>query len=263
MAKRTIEGYRPIVDSVKDAKWSLDLAFVDQLIAIAGQLPNARFDVLNPHEQGQWKEGCDCANVKLSAREYLVHELTAAARRYFRERLSQSEPTAAQLSVSFASIEDAAHTLLSELGVGRNGNVDRMPSALRFGGLQAEAGTDDLVEGGLRLKGAIKGVHLLHQWARSAKTRQQRRKALSGKSLARNEGDKALNEYVHEVIVNCWEVLYERDAKVGPQLTKFAIVAAKAVGASLAGDEASVSRRLQRILSSARPKRVTRQIKSD
>jgi hypothetical protein len=263
MAKRTIEGYRPIVFSSKDAEWSLDLAFVDRLIAIAGQLPNTRFDVLNPHEQGQWREGCEYANVKLSAREYLVHGLTAAARRYFRERHSQSEPTAAQLSVSFASIEDAAHTLLRELGAGRNGDVDRMPFALRFGGLQAEAGTDDLVEGGPRLKAAIKGVHLLYQWARSAKTRQQRRKALSVKSLARNEGDKALNEYLHEVIVNCWEHLYEREAKVGPQLTNFAIVAAKVVGASLPSDEASVSRRLDRILRSARPKRVTRQIKSN
>jgi hypothetical protein len=263
MAKRTIEGYRPIVVSMQNTDWSLDVALVDQLIEIAGTLPNAPFGISIPNDRGQWKKGAKYENVNLSARDYLVHELTAAAKRYFRGKLRQSEPTAAQLSVSFASIEDAAHTLLRELGVGRDGNVDRMPFALRFGGLLAEACTDDLAEGGLRLKGAIKGVHSLHQWARSAKTRQQHRKALSGKSLVRNEGDKALNEYLHEVIVNCWEHLYEREAKVGPQLTKFAIVAAKVVGASLAGDEGSVSRRLHRILRYARPKSATRQIKSN
>jgi hypothetical protein len=247
MAKRSVEGYSPIVASLQEANWSLDPALVAKLVRIAGPLPHRRFERLLWSEKAGWME------VKLSARDYLVFELEAAARRYFRERQEQGKPTAAQLSSAFEAIERAAYILLGQLGVRRDPTLDRMPSAIRFGGLQAEAATDNPAEGQKRLKAAVDGVDALHRWARAAKNRQQN--IYSRKKRIRNEGDKALNEYLHEVIVNCWEHLYEREVTtVGTRLTNFAIAAASAVGVRL-GDTNAVSKRLQRVFNRARPRK--------
>jgi hypothetical protein len=287
LVKRTIEGDQRVglSKALAPVHRHVSEERIDKLISIAGPLPDHRFPAFVVNKRGKYKD------VRLGARDYFVKEIESAATSYYLQTESRTIPTNTQLAIEFRAIEQAASRLLRALQVGPKRDIDHMPDALRYGGLQAEAAGDAYrldkdakpLAGATLLRKAIEGVDALQRWAQVAKKRQLQQKwqlqarlrnellrkqetakkrgirkghdqepfPLRRMGQHRNEGNKPFNDYLHQVILACWVGVYGRRAADGPSLREFVQAAADAVGVKLKDDAAR--ERLRRVLGRRRP----------
>jgi hypothetical protein len=254
MAKRSIEAYRPVglAKALDPDHRYVSSGYLDKLIEVGGPLPNRPFEI-SGEERGR------LVPLTVSARDKFDNELERAARAYHLAKEEQVKPTATQLAAHAAAIEKAARQLLLALGAGLSGNLERMPDALRYGGLQAfaeieakrlEAAAQNRAEypadefwAPTRLRRAVEGVAAIHRWAKAMKAHKLASKRLegdrlkaAGKAYARYAGDKPLNDYLGSVVASCWLAICGREIADGPQLWRFGRVAAAAVGVKLSND---------------------------
>ena len=245
MAKRAVGLYRPT------STWPDDRrpADVQGLIDIAGPLPAITFTV-------SWPEPADDGErcITLSARDYLSDRVQKAIQEYDWNRQQAHRPTPTQLAGEYATIGTAARRLLRAL---RN-DIDKMPYALRYGGLSAAAAvdaTDRRIEtsGDVLLRAAMQGVKDIRRWSDIARRREEaaRIMATSGrppeepgkppKRASKNKGDQALNGFIRRVVEDCWFGIWGFLVTDSEKLWKFTGAIAALVGVRLK-DDASRSR---------------------
>ena len=260
MAKRSIEAYRPIglAKALDPEHRYVSAECIAKLIVAGGPLPDRLFEI-SGEERG------NLVSLTVSARDKIENAVELAATAYHLAREEQVRPTPTQLAERCAKIESSARRLLTDLGVGLNGEIKKMPDALRYGALQAFAAIEaeqrktaatnrggypiDEWWGVTNLRRAVSGVASLRRWAASAKERKIQTKNLevarrraAGSDRARNEGDKPLNEYLRRVMTDCWWGVYGREFADGRALLNFARVAAEGVGVDLGRHDAARER---------------------
>ena len=118
---------------------------------------------------------------RVPRRQVLRERLEKAGHIYITFSEYQTEPTIKQIADAMADIEAAAATLIAALYLPEAMEQDplaSMPTALRYGALQAEAALEASELGGLPrwsgeglLRDSVHGVYRLHRWARSVKAR--------------------------------------------------------------------------------------------
>jgi hypothetical protein len=170
-----------------------------------------------------------------------VHHIESAARAYHWDIQQESRPTPTQLVDDYAAIGQAARRLLYALHVTDSGDIEKMPWALRYGGLAAhahkqaeEAGRHHgpLFGDGL-LRQVIEGVRDLRQWADLALERELAVKARLLPSKDHHEGNPALNDYLKYVVVNSWWAIWGREIRDHTRILEFMCAAAAIVGVEL------------------------------
>ncbi len=237
MAKRAVGLYRLISIRPDDRR----PADVQGLIDIAGRLPATTFTVSLP-EPADDGERC----ITLSARDYLSNRVQKAIQEYDWNRQEAHRPTPTQLAREYATIGTAARRLLHAL---RN-DIDKMPYALRYGGLSAAAAvdaTDRQIEtsGDVLLRTAMQGVEDIRRWSDIARSREEaaRIMATSGrppekrgkppKRASRNKGDQALNGFIRRVVEDCWCGIWDFPVTDSEKLWNFTGAIAALVGIRL------------------------------
>lgn len=171
MARKSVAGFRPKGVPVGE-RFYTD-ANVDSIITAAGGLPAGDVELHLPdHDTGT------LVPQRVDRRTALGHRLESAARYWEVERQWQTKPTHRQRAKEFQKIKTAAVRLLKGLQVGKDGDIDAMPNALRYGGLQAHAAIEAEALGGEPewtgeglFADSIAGVVRLHRWAAAARER--------------------------------------------------------------------------------------------
>lgn len=260
MAKRSFEAYRPIgLKKALDPEHRyVSLSCIDKLIGVGGPLPNREFEISG-------EENGNLVSVNVSARDKIENAVELAAIAYHLAKEQQVKPTPTQIAERCAKIEQLARRLLLALGAGLDGDIEKMPDALRYGALQAfaeieaerrkaeiqnrEAYPADEWFGVTHLRRAVGGVASLRRWAAEVKARklqtkelQKARRQATGSDRARYEGDKPLNDYLERVLTDCWWGVYGREFADGPALLKFARIAADGIGVKLGKADAARER---------------------
>jgi hypothetical protein len=256
MAKKAVEEYRPTGLEL-DGRYSTDEQ-IAELVQIVGALPDREFQIERPSEQ----DGEPWEVLAIEPRALLVHRIERAARAYHFGIQEETRPTPTQLADDYAAIERAARRLLYALQVTLAGDIEKMPSALRYGGLAAQAYKQaaearqqgrhrpplpfdgPLVGDGL-LRQAIEGVSDLRQWAGAMLERELAAKARQPQSKDHHEGNRALNDYLGRVVVDSWCAIWGMEIKDSARILQFMCAAAAIVGVELS--DVSARKRLRSI----------------
>ena len=132
MARRSIEGYRPlaVAEALRSGRRLFPDTAIEAMIAIAGAPPPGPFKI-----SVITRKGNKYRSRKVSGRASLEHHLEKDARALVVAREHQRRPTARQLEKKFAAIATTARRLLNHLEVGPKYDVDDMPTSLLSGGL--------------------------------------------------------------------------------------------------------------------------------
>jgi hypothetical protein len=242
MPKRSIEKYRPTGIRFRDEPFYSE-GDIDRIIESAGGLPDGNFEIARVKADASGFE-----DVVVSRRTALKERLESAARAWHWESQKQIEPTAEQLSAAFTEIQKAAERLLETMHIPVTGGIDRLPSALRYGGLQAMAAFAPKAPGetsaGL-LRSAIVGVCRLRAWSRILAHRERRRARLRPRKQ-RREPDAALNSFI-KALGGIWFEVFERPIKTSVnasthkatgRFVSFVVVAVRPLGIVLSPDAA-------------------------
>ena len=252
MAKRSIEGYRPIGLSraLAQSHRYVPKATIKKLFEAMGPIPpKRRFEqaLLFP------KSG-NYVTRQISARAQFILSVERAAAEYMLETEARTRPTATQMASEFATIENAARKLLLALKAGEDGDLDKGPYALRYEGLQAWAADEHDRDQEIkflpqepvavtRVRVAIRGVAAIRQWARYARDRKQRtvseqKKREAGTKPSRYDGNAPLNTFLKRVFADCWWAIAGRQTTDAPKTIAFCKLAARAVGVCLSDNAA-------------------------
>jgi hypothetical protein len=240
MPKRSVKAYRPT--GIQLDENYVRSEHIDSLTAIAGPLPDLKFEIEQPGGQGE-----ECVRLQVPAREYLGHHLETAVGAFRLEMQQGKKPTPAQLASEYDVIEKAALRLLGTLQVSKAGDFERMPLALRFGGLSAQAridaqerGTSENrpLDGDSLLRQTVEGVRDLRRWAAAARERELRIHSALPRSQRRYEGNPALNSFLQYVVANAWWAIWGLEIKDSLPLCRFIAATAAIVDVSLSEDGA-------------------------
>lgn len=207
MVRKSVAGFRPKGIPVGE-RFYTD-ANVDSIITSAGGLPAGDVELHLPdHDTGT------LVSQRVDRRTALGHRLESAARYWEVERQWQPKPTHRQRAEEFQKIETAAVRLLKALQVGKDGDIDAMPNALRYGGLLAHAASEAAALGGEPewtgeglLADSIAGVVRLRQWAAAARERAEAFIPRDGPGG--HTGDAALDELFGS-LAGIWLDIFER-----------------------------------------------------
>ena len=91
------------------------------------------------------------------------------------------------------------------------------------------------------MQDAVWDVVRLARWANAARSRQETTRPMP----KRNEGDKALDQFVGTVVATCWWTIYGREITDGPKLIAFVQAALRGVGEKPSAD--AVRDRIRRV----------------
>jgi hypothetical protein len=240
MAKRSVQGYRPleVAEALRRGRRFFPDSAIEAIIEIADEPPLGPFTIPIVTAKGEWEDE------PVNGRAALQHHLEIAAYELARARLDQSTPTPRQRAKEFKRIELAARRLLNTLQVGPRYKVDNMPTSLLSSGLLAFREKDDekLNRGaGDLLQDNVRGVVRLARLAKAARLRQEGTRSRP----KRNEGDKALDQFVGSVVATCWWTIYGREITDGPKLIAFVQAAMRGVGEKPSAD--AVRERFRRV----------------
>lgn len=247
MAKRSIEGYEPVgIARALDASYrAVPKDLVGRLFEAMGPVPPER-----KFEQALlYPKSGDYVHRTISARAMFILSVERAAIAYALETERRTRPSAAQMAKEFEAIESAALRLLRALRAGSDGDLDKVPYALRYEGLQAWAAAEhdkgQSIEflpkeplGATRVRIAIQGVAAIRRWARSARERKElsmheQKVREENAPSAKHDGNAALNEFLGRVFADCWCAIAGRRVTISPQTIAFCQLAARAVGINL------------------------------
>ncbi len=239
VAKRGVKRFRPTRIKL-DGRYATDEQ-IAELIRIVGALPDRQFQIEQSRGPDEpWEV------LTIESRPYLVRHIESAARTYHWEARQGDRPTPAQLVDKYGAIEQAARRLLHTLHVTESGEIEKMPWALRYGGLAAQAHKQAAEAGGHHgplfgdglLRQVIEGVRDLRQWADAALERELAVKARQPQSQDRHEGNTALNDYLKYVVVNSWWAIWGIEIRDNARILAFMCAAAAIVGVELTRDAA-------------------------
>ncbi len=208
MPRKSVDDFRPRGLRIGERIYSDK--DIEQIISAAGGLPDSKIWHLQPNQ-----DASDLERKLVRRHVALVERIESAAQNYLINSEFATRPTGKQLSDEFKRIAEAADRLLEALHVPEDGDVDQMPDALRFGGLQAFAGNEiDALGGDYRGRGAagvlqdaISGVVQIRHWASAATTRHALRHATPRKD--RNKGDQSLDQFIGD-LADIWIEVFER-----------------------------------------------------
>ncbi len=264
MAKRSIENYKPVglANALEPGHRFGPKALVAELIEAAAPLPVRTYETtLVTPLSGNLVER------PLSARAKFILSVEKAAAAYHLASEDRTKPSALQLSKEFRAIEQAAFKLLRTLQAGEHGDLDKVPYAIRYDGLQAwaalelehaaKAHTEPFMPrepvAETRVRAALKGVAAIKRWASSAHKRkletferEQKMRSNANAAAARHDGNAPLNEYLYRVFTDCWWGIAQREITDAPKPIAFCKLAARVVGVKLRDDGARD--RLRRML---------------
>jgi len=221
MAKRSIEGYQPRGLSMVAGHRYTNRQAVAELIGTVEPLPDSRFNTVVAYLLGT--KDRTLVERSLSARAKFILGVEHAARSFHFASEERRKPTALQLASEFEAIEKATERLLQALQVGTAGDLDRMPYALRYDGVQASAEAEcndsgfDRCDPALflpaelavsRVRASVRGIVALKRWATAARARADllhgddlKTRRQIGREYSRNDGAAALDEYLCSMIV--------------------------------------------------------------
>jgi hypothetical protein len=212
MPKRSIQAFRPQRIRPDHRVYSDDN--IEAIITAAGGMPSGVIDheILIHDAKGFRREAH-----RVPRRQVLRERLEKAAHIYITFSEYQTEPTPNQIADAMADIEEAAATLIAALHLPEAMEQDllaSMPTALRYGALQAEAALEASELDGLPrcsgeglLRDSVHGVYRLHRWARSVKARNRTARQIPWtKKHARDED---LNRLFGD-LAGIWFFVFER-----------------------------------------------------
>lgn len=231
MPKRSVDAFRPT--GLEIGRRFYSETDIDSIIEDAGGLPDGDIE----HKRANASGTELFSTVLVSRREALTERLHRAAQARHSNRQWQTAPTPQNLTDAFKEVEKTAARLLVALHLPRRPELEdalgMMPTALRFGGLEAQAALEARaavkeqaafeaartsyvpgegldITGADLLRTAIRGVYQLQDWSRAAKETSGAEPATPREE--RRSGDPPLDEF-YKSLGAIWEEVFDRPIK--------------------------------------------------